>query len=174
MGELGKRGNVWVDSVHRNGKRYEESSGSEKKDVAIELLRIREGDSAKGLPVTPKIARLKFDEAAADVVNDYKTNGKRMSAITTADLRAFIVARLEAGASNAEINRELAIVKRSYRLAIQAGKLLHSPYVPMLAERNVRQGVLRARGLPGRQRGVAGGATSHRDVRLPHRLAGPV
>ena len=50
------------------------------------------------------------------------------------------MARLEAGASNAQINRELAIVKRSYRLAIQAGKLLHSPYVPMLAERNVRQG----------------------------------
>jgi hypothetical protein len=44
------------------------------------------------------------------------------------------------GASNAEINRELAIIKRTYRLARQAGKLLHVPHIPMLAKNNVRQG----------------------------------
>ena len=44
------------------------------------------------------------------------------------------------GASNAEINRELAALKRMYTLAMQAGKLLHRPHIPMLDERNVRQG----------------------------------
>ena len=31
-------------------------------------------------------------------------------------------------------------MKRAYRLALQAGKLLHAPYVPMLRENNIRQG----------------------------------
>ncbi len=161
MGQLRRRGSIWWVRYYRNGKRYEESSGSDKKGKAIDLLKIREGDGAHGIPVTPKIGRLRFEEAAADVVTDYRVNGKRslahvegrienhltpyfggwrMTAITTADLRAFTAARQEAGASNAEINRELAIVKRAFRLAIQAGKLLHRPHIPMLEERNVRQG----------------------------------
>ena len=44
------------------------------------------------------------------------------------------------GASNAEIPRELAILKRTYRLAMQAGKLLHAPHVPRLQENNIRKG----------------------------------
>ncbi len=73
-----------------------------------------------------------------------------MVAIDTSTIRAYIVHRqapvtlddgtVIPGASNAEINRELAIVKRAYRLAQQAGKLLHRPHIPMLEERNVRQG----------------------------------
>lgn len=63
-----------------------------------------------------------------------------MAALTTADMRAFIAARQEAKASNAEINRELAIVKRAFRLALQGAKLLHAPHIPMLREANVRTG----------------------------------
>ena len=36
-----------------------------------------EGDIAKGLPVTARVGQLRFDEAAADVVTDYRVNGKR-------------------------------------------------------------------------------------------------
>jgi integrase len=43
-------------------------------------------------------------------------------------------------ASNAEINRELALLKRMFSLALDAEKLLHRPKIPMLAERNVRTG----------------------------------
>ncbi|MBA2305196.1 MAG: site-specific integrase [Acidobacteria bacterium] len=171
MGELRQRGNVWWVRYYRNGTRYEESSGSSKKGAAIDLLKLREGDGARGVPVTPKIGRLRFEDAAEDVVNDYRINGRRslahverrirlhlnpvfggrrMVAITTADVRAFVAQRQApvtnddgtetAGASNAEINRELAIVKRAYRLAMQAGKLLYRPHIPMLEERNIRQG----------------------------------
>ena len=65
---------------------------------------------------------------------------RRMAGITTADTRSFISARLDAKASPGEIDRELALIKRMYALAIQAGKLLTRPYVPMLAENNVRTG----------------------------------
>lgn len=161
MGELRRRGNIWWVRYYRNGRRYEETSGSDKKGAAIDLLKIREGDGAHGLPVTPKIGRLRFEDAVADVVTDYKINGKRsledvqrridkhltpyfggrrMVAITTTDIRAFVAERQAAKASNAGINRELAIIKRAFRLAVQAGKLLHVPHVPMLHEDNVRTG----------------------------------
>ena len=189
MGELRQRGRVWWIRYYRNGQRFEESSGSAKKGDAITLLKLREGDGAHGLPVTPKIGRLRFEEAAADVVNDYRTNGKRsldeverriakhlqpffggrrMTAITTAEVRAYIVnrqgeteqvrraydtkrkdgtirrvseqRRTITGVSNGEINRELTILKRIFSLAMQAGKLLHKPHIPLLREDNVRTG----------------------------------
>ena len=74
-----------------------------------------------------------------------------MITITTADVRRFIAERqapitdadgtiLHSGASNAEINRELAILKRAFSLAIKDGLLSAKPYIPMLTENNVRQG----------------------------------
>jgi integrase len=44
--------------------------------------------------------------------------------------------------SNAEINRELQILKRCFNLARKEGRLLHTPHVPMLREDNVRKGFL--------------------------------
>jgi hypothetical protein len=42
--------------------------------------------------------------------------------------------------SNGEINRELTALKRAFSLAVQGGKLLHKPHIPMLKENNVRMG----------------------------------
>lgn len=161
MGELKRRGRIWWIRYYRDGKRYEESSRSAREGDAKRLLRLREGDIERGLPVTSKIGRLRFEEAAEDLLNDYRTNRKRtvddverrielhlnpffghrrMSTITTADIRAFIMQRQAAKTSNAEINRELAALKRMFSLAMQAGKLLARPHIPMLEERNVRTG----------------------------------
>jgi integrase len=52
--------------------------------------------------------------------------------------------RTIAGVSNAEMNRELTLLKRIFNLAIQAGKILHKPYVPLLRENNVRTGFFEA------------------------------
>ena len=161
MGQLRKRGNVWWIRYYRNGRRLEESSGSGKKGDAERLLRIREGDVARGLAVTPKAGRMRFEEAAEDILNDYRVNGKRslkdvecrirrhlepffgnrrMAAITTADVRCFMSRRQTDLASNGEINRELTALKRMFNLSVQAGKLLAKPYIPMLRENNVRKG----------------------------------
>lgn len=161
MGELRQRGKVWWIRYYRNGCRHEESSRSTKKGAAVDLLKVREGDVAKGLPVTAKAGQIRVEEALADVVTDYKVNGKRslanverriklhlesffggrrMAAITTADVTRYTAKRQGEGAANASVNRELAILKRAFRLAERGGTLLHRPYVPMLAEDNVRQG----------------------------------
>jgi len=174
MGELRKRGEIWWVRYYRDGRRFEESSRSRKEGDARRLLRLREGDVERGLPVSPKLARLRFEDAAKDLINDYKTNrrrtlretqgrlnlhlapffgGRRMSSITTSDVREYIVTRqadvIEWGpkdarqsrpVSNGEINRELTALKRMFRLALQAGKLLVVPHIPMLKEHNVRTG----------------------------------
>lgn len=188
MGELRQRGSIWWVRYYRNGKRYEESSGSAKKGVAIDLLKTREGDGPGGR-VTPKIGRLRFEDAAADMLNDYRTNGKRsldeverrirlhlepwfggrrLATITPVDVRAYIAKRQAdteivrsahdvkrkdgtvrhvpeqrrtiARVSNAEINRELTILKRIFSLSIEASKLLHKPHIPLLREDNTRTG----------------------------------
>ena len=177
--------NWWI-KYYRNGRSSRESSGSPKKSDATRLLRLKEGDIERGLHVTPKIGRVTFDEAAADVISDYRTNGKRslnvverrikkhlepffggrrMANITTSDVRAYVAKRQEdmitvrkarhekqadgswaeipaltRPVSNAEINRELTILKRAFSLAIQADKLYRKPHIPLLKEDNVRRG----------------------------------
>jgi integrase len=142
-----------------------ESARSDKEGDAKTLLKKREGAIANGEPVSPKLGRVTFREAADDVVNDYRVNGKRslsdtrrridkhlapyfgnrrLADITTSHIRAFIVTRQEAGATAGEINRELGTLKRAFNLAIQAGKALHKPHVPMLKENNVRKGFFEA------------------------------
>lgn len=161
MGQIRQRGAVYWVRYYRDGKRYEESTHSTKEGAAKRLLRLREGAIEQGVPVTPKIGRLTFDDAAKDLLTDYKVNakqslahvtrrvdqhlkptfgGRRMAGITTTDVRAYIDKRQKEDAANASINRELAALKRMFSLAIQAGKLLHRPHIPMLAENNIRQG----------------------------------
>jgi integrase len=159
---------------YRDGHPIVESSGSDDKTAAKRLLRNRETDIDRGLPVTAKVGRLRFDEAATDLLNEYKVNGRRsldvlerritkhlmpffrgrrMSTITSAEVRIYIAHRqvtpivtgkgdqeTSRSVSNGEINRELTALKRAFTLAVQAGKLLHRPHIPMLSERNVRTG----------------------------------
>jgi integrase len=176
MGELRQRGRVWWIRYYRNGQRHEESSGSTRKGVALDLLKIREGAVAAGVPVSAKISRFRFDEAATDLITEYKVNerrsldelerriekhlkpyftGRRMASISTADVRSYVAHRQEQGivahrgprtgeriadVSNAEINRELTILKRMFSLAVQAEKILRRPHIPLLEERNTRTG----------------------------------
>jgi integrase len=80
---------------------------------------------------------------------------RKMTSITTSHLRAFIAERqreektgagkvTKRAASAAEINRELATLRRAFNLAVQAGRLVSRPHFPMLKERNVRRGFLEA------------------------------
>jgi integrase len=152
---------TWTIRYYRNGRPHQEPTKHTRKTDAEKLLKTREGDIAKGLPVTAAMGRLSFDDAVKAVVEDYQINGRRskedverriklhlspafgsrrMVEITTREIRAFTAQRLAAEASNAEVNRELAIVKRAFRIALKDGTLLHSPYVPMLQESNVRTG----------------------------------
>ena len=161
MGCIYKRGKIYWIKYSRGGRGYYESSGSRKHEDAKRLLRRREGDIERGVPVTPRVGRMRFEEAAEGIVTEYRTNGRktlghvqrrirkhlapffggrRMAAITTADVRRFVDQRQEAGAANGEINRELATLERMYTLALHDGTLITRPHIPMLEEHNVRTG----------------------------------
>lgn len=152
---------VWWVRYYRDGRRHEESSGSTRRSDAERLLKVREGAVAKGERVSAEVGRLTFDQAAADVVRDYKLNERhtlrdlrcrldmhllpyfghqRMASITTADVRAYAEHRQGEGASNATINRELTALKRAFKLAQHAGTVLQSPHVPLLREAPPRSG----------------------------------
>lgn len=161
MGQIRKRGQTYWIRYYRDGRRYEESARTTSYEKARDTLRTREGEIAKGMPVSSEIGRLRFEDASKDLETEYEVNGRksldavkrrvklhlepffrrrRMSSITTTDIRTFTKKRLDAGASNGEINRELAALKRMFTLCVKAGKLMVRPYIPMLSETNVRAG----------------------------------
>jgi hypothetical protein len=82
MGQIRKRGGVWGIRYYRNGKRFEESARTDKWETARDLLRDKEGEISKGVPVTPRTGRLTFDVASRDLVTEYTINNRK----TLADL----------------------------------------------------------------------------------------
>jgi integrase len=114
MGMLYKRGAVWWIKYYRNGRGMRESSYSTKEGDARRLLKLREGDIEHGLPVDPKLNRIRFEEAAEDLKTEYSVNGRRsadelerrirlhlmphfggrrLAAIATTDINKFILTR---------------------------------------------------------------------------------
>ncbi len=159
-GEIKESSIYWIQ-YYRNGVPIRESTDTSVYSEAKNFLNSREGDVAKGIPITARMGRIKFSELAADEVTDYRVNGKRSindlemrlqkhvlpffgdaraSSISTADIRRYIAKRQGEGAGNGTINRELTAIKRAFNLAAQAGKIMNKPHIPMLRENNVRQG----------------------------------
>ena len=73
MGELRQRGRIWWIQYFATFGRHEKRANREK-GKARDLLRLREGDVSKGVPVSPAIGRLRFDDAVKDVITDYTVN----------------------------------------------------------------------------------------------------
>jgi hypothetical protein len=74
-GSLYLRGRIWWMSYqHPDGTRRSESTGTERRPVALGLLRKRTGAAAHNLPVIPKAEQVTFHAAARMVVDDFVAN----------------------------------------------------------------------------------------------------
>ena len=109
MGQLRKRGGVWWIRYYRDGRRHEESARTDKYETARDLLKVREGDVAKGVPVSSQISRFRFEDAAKDIESEYVVNGRRslgeLKRRTTLHLAPYFGARRMATITPADIRR---------------------------------------------------------------------
>ncbi len=123
-------------------------------------MRKRLGEVGQGKSVGAVIEKKKFEDLAGMLVNDYRINRRRSLdraerflkklrtffaesravEITTERISDYIHSRQKDGAANASINRELAALKRMFRLGERAGRVARVPYVSMLREDNTRKG----------------------------------
>jgi integrase len=109
-----------------------------------------------------KAEKTTSEELAALYLQDYQINGRktlgraqeltdrlresfgrfRAGRITSDHIRSYIVRRQSEGMANGTINRELAALKRMFRLAGQQTPplVISTPHLPHLQENNVRQG----------------------------------
>lgn len=167
-GRIWKIGRIWWIQFYSNGRQVRESSHSDRKAVAERLLRQRLGEAAAGTLLPPSAARINYSQLRDALIADYHTNqrkwlrrskggeqyicgishlddffeGSRAVDITTDRIREFIRARQDEGSANGTINRELALLRRMLRLAVEDRKLRDIPHFPMLKEAAPRKGFL--------------------------------
>jgi integrase len=160
MGSLYKRGNVWWIKYYANGRPIRESTDTEKETEARRILKEREGRVAMGQPALRRVDHISYGEAAQDLRRHYQTTGsrdleeaeyrlghldaffagKRIVAISPADITVYVATRQGERASNGTINRELAVLNKMLRLAYENNKLLRLPVIRKLKEGAPRQG----------------------------------
>jgi integrase len=160
----GETGRIWWAKYYANGRPIRESTGTQKETEARRFLKAREGRVVTGQPFLPRVDRIRYEEVAQDLRRHYETTGcrnlveaegrfkhldlfftsSRVAGIGQAEARDYVAKRQGEGASNATINRELAVLIRMLRLAYEGGKLLRLPVMRKLKEAAPRQGFFEA------------------------------
>jgi len=160
VGKVFQRGSIWWIRYSWRGKQYRESSGSETKQVAIDLLSKRVAERQQGRLIGPKIEKTSFVDLCKLLDQDYKMNARRsrpqmlrrvkclkkkfgmMLAIdvTPDKVTKYIIHRQAQKAAAATIRLELAALGRMYSLGVEAGKVAHRPRFPTIAVNNARKG----------------------------------
>ena len=160
-GKLTEVGPYWM-KYYVEGRPIQTSTKTCDYAQAKSILKQREGEVATGLYQGPKTDRIKFEDLAGLLEQDYKLNRRktskrvhefmlhlkpyfrkvRASRISTMMIKTYIVKRQDEGAANATINRELGCLKRMFRLGYQQTPQLvvRVPHIPQLKEHNIRSG----------------------------------
>lgn len=147
-------GNWWI-KYHVNGKTVRESTGTDNKRKAEDVLNRRIGEVAIGTYIS-QASKVMMTELAADYFNDARLNSAKdikhaercwqlhleprfgrlkATQVSTSLVKRYINDRKQAGAEYGTINRELAVLHRRFSLAHQETdppKVTHVPHISRL------------------------------------------
>jgi integrase len=158
-GMLRESPTFWV-KYYVNGKPVRESTGTEKESEAKRFLKLRLGAAAAGTPIAPKADRIRYEEAAADLLRHYEVTrsrnlaeyrsrvkpvdkffaGRLLTAIDQPQIDAYVLQRRADGLADGTIRRELRTLTRMLRLAFRNRKLRRLPLLDLPKEGAPRSG----------------------------------
>ena len=172
FGSLYLRGNIWWIRYSVRGKDFRESSKTERQADAMRLLKQRWQEVGKGRFIGPSEQRVLVDHLFESLMDNYIINRRRsigsltwrlrhlrsffggMKAIDISeqDIERYKVTRLAEKTEHgkrpvkpATVNRELAALRKSFRLAVKQKRISAAPSIEMLVEDNARQGFIEPR-----------------------------
>lgn len=163
-GSLIQRGGIWYLRFYDGGKRIEESTRTGDRKEAERKLRVKVGELAAanrvrlGAPATVadalRLVEADYKEKQATSLDDVKSRVRlhltpKLGPIMLADLKAaavkaYVSARKREQAAVATVNRELSILRRGLRLAMEQEPpwIGWAPTIKALPEDNARAGFL--------------------------------
>lgn len=147
--------------VPGNPKPVRESTRTADETAAKRFLEGRIRETGMCRVVGPMAERTKWADLERLIRDDYRLKGRRSARdlenslrhlravfehykapqITSLAIAHYAADRLGAGAAPGSVNRELAALKRTLRLALKHGAVGTVPYIEMLPENNARQAV---------------------------------
>lgn len=154
---------TWTIKYYRNGRPVREATGLPDYQAARQKLNQRLNQVTEGTFISPKMERTTVQALAEYFLRDYRINGRRSyghaetrwrkhlqpffgtmraADASSAVIAQYVDARLQQGAQSATINRELAALKRMFRLGYYSTPpmVLRLPAFPRLQEDNTRTG----------------------------------
>jgi integrase len=166
FGSIYRRGGRWAIEFWKAGVQHRESARTTSEQEAIAHLRRRVEESNQGKYVSARAERLTVADLLKLVTTDYAAAGNRSARTLTyrvaalaselghlratkvspSAVEAYKAKRLSDGRAKATINRELACLRRAYKLAERSHPQLISansvPSIELYREDNVRQALL--------------------------------
>lgn len=139
MGHVYQRGRIWWIKYYVDHEPRFESSESEKKTDAMNLLKRR-----LGKPQRIKVGNLTVEDVIKDYLAYQKVNrpksydtfavpttrhlcrgigSHRATKVSPLTIREYTNERQASGAKNSSINREMSVLRRAFNLAVEAGKI---------------------------------------------------
>jgi integrase len=166
LGSIYRRGERWAIEFWKDGLQYRESARTTNEKEAIAHLRRRVEELVQDKYIGPRAERVTVKDLLALVTRDYESTGNRSSRtikfrvaaleselghlravnVSAGAVEAYKAKRLAGERAKATINRELACLRRAYRLAsLSRPSLINANRVPTIRlyrEDNVRQGLV--------------------------------
>jgi integrase len=159
-GRVYLRGATWWIAYNFRGNEFRESAKTKDEKVAKKFLQQRLIEKKKPGFVGPKEERWTLDDMEAKISADYTKAGNRSYStvescfkhlkrlfpfhrvidITSSEIDRYQTTRLTEKAARATVNREIAYLRRGFRLMHDAREISEVPVIKQLDGENVRQG----------------------------------